>query len=94
MIEEGMILMTGQPGTGGVAGTQTETCLHPMRVGVAMEEGISMIDGGELSLEVVYGFIIDLCPHRSDDRYYDRGGRGPPPGRSRGFGQGWSDRDR
>ena len=31
---------------------------------------------------------------RSDDRYYDRGGRGPPPGRSRGFGHGWSDRDR
>ena len=31
---------------------------------------------------------------RPDDRYYDRGGRGPPPGRSRGFGHGWSDRDR
>ena len=55
-----MILMTGRLGTGGVVGIQTETCLHPMRVGVATEEGISMIGGGELSLEVVYAFVIDL----------------------------------
>lgn len=55
-----MTLTTGRLGTGGVVGTQTETCLHPMRVGVAMEEEISMIDGGELSLEVVYSFIIEL----------------------------------
>ena len=94
VIGEDTILKIGQLGTGGVAGTWTKTCLHPTRVGVAMEEGISMIGGGEVSRVLGYSLVIDLCPHRSDDRYHDRGGRGPPPGRSRGFGQGWSDRDR
>ena len=90
----GTILTTGQPVIGGVAEMEITRCLLHTKAAVGMGAEIRMTDEGKVKVHVLCtsSELFEPLTSRPDDRYYDRGGRGPPS-RSRGFGQGWGDRD-